>query len=180
MGVPHCLWMYDLAGPDTPPYKTRDAVIQQIYGNYLTNCTAGIDYAVATWVTGNSIIAPTRFDAVVFVVDDVGNSLVKKLGGSTVRAKNSSTVLGTTLLDVTGGGCAEVYWARCVNSHEAAGAIFHEAAHLKSGQDEPMHRAPGVRVLSGKGGGYQYPSWGDLEFYEKAIKRKITVRDKVP
>ena len=180
--VAHVLWMYDLAGPDTE-WKTRDQVIRMLYGNYLTNCTGrqyGIEYAVSTWVTSNTTIAAQKYDAVVFMIGDIKASLVKKLGGSIERARNNQKHLGTTLLGATGGGLAEIYWDRCFNSFEVAAAIFHEAAHLKSGQDDTMHDAAGVRVLSAAGGQFQYPSWEDLEFYQAAIKRPITVRTKVP
>ena len=74
---------------------------------------------------------------------------------------------------------AEVYWNRCVSSLEVAGAVFHEAAHGMSQQADGMHSfvAPGagttrVRVLAAQQPGIaQFPSWGDLVFYEAAIKR---------
>ena len=179
MGVQHTLWIFDMAGANSQ-FKDRGEVLKIINGLFLANCNAGIDSATARWVASNAIIAPGKFDAVVFVIDDIRHSLVKKLGGSTDRASKNSTVLGTTLLGATGGGLAEVYWDRCVNNSEIAGAIFHEAAHLKSEQDESMHTAKEVRILSAKGGQHQHPSWGDLEFYEAAIKRAITLRTKVP
>lgn len=168
--------MFDLAGPDTQ-FQTRDQVIQIINGIYLANCNAGIDYAYAKWVKPDLIISPNKFDAVVFMVNDVRDSLLKKIGGS---AQINPKALGTTLLGATGGGLAEVYWNRCLNNYETAGAIFHEAAHLKSGQIDSMHQASGVRVLKENGGQYEYPSWNDLEFYEAAIKRPITLRTNVP
>lgn len=187
MGIQHTLWMFDMAGRDDA-YKTRDQVKKIIDAIYLANCNDGIDNAFSKWIAYGETIAPNRFDAVVFVIDDTRHSLVRKIGGDVSDADQSPTVLGTTALGATGGGLAEVYWDRCVNHYEVAGAIFHEAAHLKSDMGKEMHdwKSPAqsggmaLRILSAKGGTYQYPSWGDLTFYEAAVKRAITLRTKAP
>ena len=170
MAFQHILWVFDLAGPDTE-FKKRDEALLKLNADYLANFGDAIAHAEAKWVDSNATIAPNKFDAVVFLIGDIRQSLAKKLGGTPPQ---KMTALGSTLLGATGGGLAEVYWDRCINSFEVAGSIFHEAAHLKSEQDDSMHNADGVRVLRADGGSFRDPSWGDLDFYEAAIKRPIS------
>ena len=179
MSIMHIVWIFDLAGADTQ-FKNRDDTLQTLYGNYLANCLDdGISFASGTWVTSNTIIAPGKFDAVVFVVTDVNASVGAHVGGNVQNL--ASNALGNTVLGATGGGVAEVYWDRCFNNDEVAQAIFHEAAHLKSNQGEGMHTARrGLRVLRKDGSSFKFPSWDDLEFYSAAIKQPVTLRRRVP
>ena len=173
--------------------KSLDAVMSRLNSLFLANCVGGVNanfvIGAATGTLATPPITPAQFDAVVFLVGDVGRSLAPKIGRQVKPTTVSNPlVLGTTYLGQPGGGLAEVYWDRCYNNEEAAGAIFHEAAHLKSGLDDPMHTwkspvphgGPGLKVLSATGGKYPTPSWDDFEFYSSAITSQITVRTTIP
>ncbi|CAG9252168.1 hypothetical protein PUN4_180106 [Paraburkholderia unamae] len=178
MAIQHILWVFDLAGQNTD-YKTRTESKKRLDLLFLSNCNNGIESARSEWVGSATIIAPHEFDAVVFLIPNVGQSLINKVGVDVSVVKADITALGYTATGMPGGGVSEVYWDRCLNSQEVASSIFHEAAHLKS-ENGKMHDKPRMRVLSVKGATYDYPSWEDLEFYEAAIKRRITLRTKVP
>lgn len=190
--IDHTLWVIN-ASARYMGQKSLDTVMSRLNSLFLANCVGDVNanFAIgsATGTLAPPPITPAQFDAVVFLVGDVSRSLGPKIGqqvrATTVR---NPLVLGTTFLSVPGGGLAEVYWDRCFNNEEAAGAIFHEAAHLKSGLDDPMHtwKSPvphggaGLKVLSATGGKFPVPSWDDFEFYSSAITKQITVRTTIP
>jgi hypothetical protein len=184
MRIAHTLWLFDLAGADAA-FKTKAEVQKFIQGAYLDNMLddAGAPHGIASasvrWVSAAEVIAPAKFDAVVFVVPDVRYGLLKRVGGSTEQAMQDTTVFGTTALDHPMGGMAEVYWERCKNTEDAASSILHEAAHLKSGQSDKMHSAKDVRIFSKTGTGRSL-SWGDIDFYKAAIRRPVKLRTRVP
>ena len=143
--------------------------------------------SAAAKLAASASIAPGRFDAVVFLVKDVSSSLRAVIPGVPLTPLGPA-VTGNTVLRVSGGGLAKVYWNRCFNDKEVAWAIFHEAAHLKSGLAGQMHTAvvgpphggPGIRVLTAAGAGASSPSSDDFEFYMMAIAKQITVRTRIP
>lgn len=191
--IQHTLWVFDAGARDFRS-KTIPEAIGLLNALFLPNCVGdvGVNFtinsAVATPVAGGPI-APGRFDAVVFLVRDVSHSLSAKIGAKlSANAQNNNMVLGSTFIGHPAGGLAEVFWDRCFNNNEAAGAIFHEAAHLKSGLADKMHTATvgaphggsGLKVLSAIGGKHAIPSYDDLEFYSNAITNQITVRTQIP
>ncbi|GAC1420593.1 MAG: hypothetical protein NVSMB6_22300 [Burkholderiaceae bacterium] len=171
------LWLFDLVGLTD---VKQNEISEILNGRFLGNCRdARIVSTRTKWApTPQSTIAPLKFDAVVFLVNNFRQSLLPIVGGA--RPAPGSESLGTTALGASGGGMAEVYWKRCVNISEVCTSLFHEAAHLKSGKGGEMHDAPGVRALAKKGSTAIHPSWSDLEFFTAAIKRPVQVRTKVP
>jgi hypothetical protein len=192
MNIDHTLWVFDtIVGLRDFRNKSLPEVLNMLNLEYLSNCvgvvpggTDTIVSAVATRVNG-ALIAPGRFDAVVFLVKDATHSFGPKIGGS---GPNSPDVLGRTFLGASGGGLAEVYWDTCFSSKEMAAAIFHEAAHLKSGKGQEMHDqtvgrphgGPGLRVLRANGASFASPSGDDLDFYSVAITKTIALRTRIP
>jgi len=169
------LWLFDLVGLTDVKQADISGIID---GRFLANCRDDqVRSAKTSWAT-TSPIAAKPFDAVVFLVVDFRQSLAPKIGGS--RPGPSDDALGNTYQGSPTGGLAEVYWDKCLNLSEVCTSIFHEAAHLKSGEGAAMHDAAGVRALAKKGAKAVHPSWADLEFFTAAIKRKITLRTTVP
>lgn len=156
----------------------------------LNNCTDSEVVSATARLAGGQTIAPGIYDSVVFVVKDLNHSLINKIGGDVTEPTNNARILGLTLIGSAGGGVAEVYWDRCINDIEAADSIFHESAHLKSEQVDAMHNyiiqgigggdTLKVRVLSKYGSGAAVMSWGDIDFYSKAIRNSIRVRTSPP
>jgi hypothetical protein len=191
--IQHTLWVID-AGARDFRYKTIPDAVRILNTVFFPNCLGDvgtnftIDAAIAQQATGT--ITPGAFDAVVFLVRDVTQSLpVTKLSQTlTPTTVTNSKVLGNTWLGLAGGDLAEVFWDRVYSNQEAANSIFHEAAHLKSGQGDAMHTAtvgaphggPGLKVLAAQGGGVINPSGDDFDFYMKAITSRITLRTKIP
>jgi hypothetical protein len=189
--INHTIWLVDTGLRDFR-HKSIPETLGRINGIFLSNCIGNV--ATDTIVSATARLAATvpittaRFDAVVFLVRNVAQSLAPRIGRSPTRALNDPSVLGTTFLGSPGGGLAEVYWERCFSDSEAASAIFHEAAHLKSGLGEAMHIQKvgarhggwGLRVLTEKGGAFPFPSEDDLDFYSSAITKPILLRSAVP
>lgn len=192
--VQHTLWVID-AGARDFRYKTIPDAVRILNTVFFPNCLGDvgtnfkIDAAIAQVATGTTI-TPGAFDAVVFLVRDVTQSLPVTKLNQTLKPSTvtNSKVLGNTWLGLSGGGLAEVFWDRLFSNQEAANSIFHEAAHLKSGLDDAMHTAtvgaphggPGLRVLAAQGGGVISPSGDDFDFYMKAITNRIALRTKIP
>ena len=155
---------------------------------FLAECVGGqITRAVSEWRQHDVKFTPGDYDAVVFVITDPSASLGTTLGRPPTKALASSTILGTTFLSQPGGDLAEVYFDRCLNDDALCNAIFHEAGHLKSNLDDPMHKfstpgvgGKGVRVLAGTSYATVLPSWDDIDFFTQYISRKATFRSTVP
>ncbi|MGP0020921.1 MAG: hypothetical protein ACLPHP_20300 [Candidatus Sulfotelmatobacter sp.] len=191
--IQHTLWVFPV-GLRAFRFATIPEAMTLLNGLFLSACNGSnvgnftISSAVGTVATGSSI-SPAAFDAVVFLVRDPSQSLMPRVG-ATVPATvvNDPMVLGFTSIGQSGGPLAEVYWDRCFSNNEAAGAIFHEAAHAKSGLGNSMHTqtvgaphgGPGLRVLSARGGKFPAPSGDDIDFYSNNIPKQITVRTQVP
>jgi hypothetical protein len=190
--IQHTLWVIN-ASARAMIFKSLDVVISRLNNLFLANCVGDVNanFAIgaATGALATPPITPAPYDAVVFLVGDVGRSLGPKIGQQVKPTTVSNPlVLGSTFMAGSVAGLAEVYWDRCINNEEAAGAIFHEAAHLKSGLADAMHTwksavphgGPGLKVLSATGGKFPTPSWDDFEFYSNAITKQITVRTNIP
>jgi len=191
--IQHTLWVFD-AGVRDFRFKSIPGAIGMLNALYLSNCIGDtganftVQSAVAMLAPGR-MIAPQRFDAVVFLVRDPSQSLIAKTGGDIMEPSNNPKAAGFTVAGNSAvAGLAEVYWDRCFNNSEVAASIFHEAAHLKSGLGRSMHTqtvgaphgGPGLRVLSDQGSSKGFPSEDDLDFYADAITKPITVRSLVP
>lgn len=84
--------------------------------------------------------APTLLDTdvVVYLVRNIGKSVISAKGGNVSLAENNDKVLGLTDLNLK---ISEVYFDRLYDgsAKELAGAAYHEAAHIKSNMDNSMH-----------------------------------------
>jgi hypothetical protein len=113
-------------------------------------------------------------------------ALTEIAGGSIARV--GANTLGLTTLDLPRGDFAEVFWDRCRNHDEVASSLFHEASHLRSRMGDEMHTfsfpgygGVGLRVLRERGSAQKFPSYDDLLFYGRAVKRAVArQRDRVP
>lgn len=187
--INHTIWVFNLAtvgrltGNQT---QTIDGSLRHLNVALLPECTdAQIVTATARLAAGTTI-APGLNDAVVFIVRDPAKSIHARLNMDISSAQNNPRALGLTAVGRRP-GLAEVFWERCMNDQEVACAIFHEAAHLMSEQDNAMHNffipntgGGGVRVLARDGGHHQFLSAGDIEFYQNAIRRGVPMRTQVP
>ena len=193
MNIDHTLWVFDtIVGLRDHRNKSLPDALKLLNGAYLSYCQGAVPggsahtivSAIGKQVTGSQV-SPSAFDAVVFLVKDPTQSFGPKIGGT---AANQADVLGRTFLGAAGGGLAEVYWDLCRGNNELAAAIFHEAAHLKSGLGQQMHTAtvgaphggPGLRVLRANGASFFAPSGDDCDFYSIAIPNRIALRTKPP
>jgi hypothetical protein len=186
--INHTLWVVNVSA--RPFHASITGAIAELNEQFLSNCLGDVEGGQFTCGSAIAVerspITPTPYDAVVFLVNNVNVSVTAKLGANMQAIPGNA--LGDTLLGAPGGGCAEVFWDRCFGDAEAARAIFHEAAHLKSGMANAMHVAvvgaphggPGLRVLSAPGGSFKFPSYDDLEFYQRAIPRRIQNRTQAP
>lgn len=185
------LWVFPV-GRRAFRYATIPEAISLLNGIFLSDCNGNVGNfkvtAVGTVATG-STISPGPFDAVVFLVRDAPQSLMPRVGAAApITVVSNRMVLGFTSLSLSVGPLSEVYWDGCNSNNEAAAAIFHEAAHAKSGLDNAMHTAtvgvphggPGLRALSALGGKSPLPSKDDLDFYSNVVPKQITVRNHVP
>ncbi|MGH9947193.1 MAG: hypothetical protein ACRD6X_08350 [Pyrinomonadaceae bacterium] len=77
-------------------------------------------------------------DVIVYLVSRVAKSVIGKKGGSTALAESNGNLLGMTDLNLK---ICEVYFDRLYEGSpkELSGAVFHEAAHIKSNKDNSMH-----------------------------------------
>lgn len=190
--IQHTLWVFPV-GLRAFRFATIPEAMNLLNGLFLSECKGNvgnftISSSVGTVASG-STITPAPFDATVFLVRDPSQSLMPRVR-ATVPANvvNDQMVLGFTSVGQSGGPLAEVYWDRCFNNNEAAGAIFHEAAHAKSGLGDSMHTqtvgaphgGPGLRVLSARGGKFPAPSGDDIDFYSNNIPKQINVRIQIP
>lgn len=78
-------------------------------------------------------------DVIVYLVRNIEKSVIKKQGGTVATAEVNDKILGMTDLNKK---ICEVYADRLFqdSSKELAGAVYHEMAHVKSNQDNSMHK----------------------------------------
>lgn len=78
-------------------------------------------------------------DVVVYVVRNIGKSVITAKGGSVAAAEADGNILGMTDLNLK---ICEVYFDRVYDGSpkELSGACYHEAAHIKSNMDNGMHK----------------------------------------
>ena len=78
-------------------------------------------------------------DVIVYMVRNIEKSVIKKQGGTVATAEANDKILGMTDLNKR---ICEVYADRLFQDSpkELSGAIYHEVAHIKSNQDNAMHK----------------------------------------
>ena len=112
-----------------------------------------------------------KTDVIVYFVDNPENGVIKSQGGNVAMA--AGTILGLTDLNKK---ICEIYFDRIYtdSSKEFAGACYHEAAHIKSNQDNTMH--------TGKDGFLKdspdyngSPTTKNDEFVAKHLNRDVTM-----
>ena len=94
------------------------------------------DAVIAEYGTTPSLVDT---DVIVYLVRNIEKSVIKKQGGTVATAEANENILGMTDLNKK---ICEVYADRMFqdSSKELAGAIYHEMAHIKSNQDNSMHK----------------------------------------
>lgn len=78
-------------------------------------------------------------DVIVYMVRNIEKSVIKNQGGTVATAEANDKILGMTDLNKK---ICEVYADRLFQDSpkELSGAIYHEVAHIKSNQDNAMHK----------------------------------------
>lgn len=112
-------------------------------------------------------------DVIVYLVRNIEKSVIKKQGGSVAIAEANDKVLGLTDLNKK---ICEVYADRLFqdSSKELSGAIYHEMAHIKSNQDNSMHKnKDGFLTDSPDYNGN--PSEDNAKFMAANIGKKVTM-----
>jgi hypothetical protein len=94
--------------------------------------------ADAVFVEDGNSPALIKTDVIVYLVESINSSVIEKNGGNVAIARSDGNVLGLTDLNKK---ICEVYYDRLYEGSpkELAGACYHEAAHIKSNQDNAMH-----------------------------------------
>lgn len=112
-------------------------------------------------------------DVIVYMLRNIGKSIISKKGGSVAMAEANDKVLGMTDLNHK---ICEVYADRLFqnSSKELSGAIYHEVAHIKSNQDNAMHKDKNG-FLKESPDYYGSPSDENAAFMAKHIGRKVSM-----
>lgn len=181
--IRHTLWVVDHIGPAHLIGNQVQTVLGAIGVLNLAFMAPLVTNPLADSITAQLSATPNFApgDAVVFLVLNPARSVLP-------NSPTKPSVLGKSAYVPGAPSICEVYWERCFNDLEVAGALFHEAAHGMSQQDDDMHDyrssgigGPGVRVLAEQQQGVpKLPSYADLEFYAAAIRRRTTFVTSVP
>jgi len=133
---------------------------------------------------------PGMFDAVVFLTTIAfkgSGSILKRAGVSPEEATLNENLKGLTATPLPGGGISEVYWNRCELLSGVAGAIFHEACHLKfkAKRHNEMHDAVGsdgkkVWILGTNNMNAAHPNTADIEVFKSKIPNAVPLRNRLP
>jgi len=112
-------------------------------------------------------------DVIVYVVRDISKSVISKQGGSVAIAEADGNIMGLTDLNKK---ICEVYFDRIYqdSSKELAGAIYHEAAHIKSNMDNSMHTNKDG-FLKAKPDYYGDPTDDNNSFFGGHLGKKVTM-----
>lgn len=120
-------------------------------------------------------ITPTlqETDVIVYVVRNIGKSVITAKGGTVAAAEADTNILGLTDLNLK---ICEVYFDRLYDgsAKELAGACYHEAAHIKSNMDNGMHNDQNG-FLKGKPDYYGSPTDENNKFVGKHLGRKVSM-----
>ena len=100
--INHTLWIFDRASRETD-FKTKEQSLIILNNLFLANCIDDDVTSARAVLTTSGTITPGKYDAVVFLVQDLIHSVAKKAGGNISIAAASSNVLGTTSLGLGGG-----------------------------------------------------------------------------
>jgi hypothetical protein len=112
-------------------------------------------------------------DVIVYVVRNISKSVISKQSGSVAVAEADTSIMGLTDLNKK---ICEVYFDRIYqdSSKELAGAIYHEAAHIKSNMDNAMHTNRDG-FLKAKPDYYGDPTDDNNTFFGGHLGRKVTM-----
>jgi hypothetical protein len=131
--------------------------------------------SVGVW-WGPDSYTPSLFDTdvIVYVVPDVGQSIIAANGGTAARAVANTNILGLT--DLNSKIC-EVYFDRMFqgSAKELAGAVYHEAAHIKSNIDDALHSGQDG-FLTGSPDYDGNPTIKNTSFFATHLARKVSMR----
>ncbi|MGH9947710.1 MAG: hypothetical protein ACRD6X_10950 [Pyrinomonadaceae bacterium] len=113
-------------------------------------------------------------DVIVYVLRDVGESVIAANGGTAAMAVADTNLLGLT--DLNSKIC-EIYFDRMYagNPKLVAGAAYHEAAHVKSNMDNAMHKNQDG-FLKAAPDYYGSPSTKNTAFFKSHLARKVNMR----
>ena len=113
--------------------------------------------------------------------------ILKRAGVSPEEATLNENLKGLTATPLPGGGISEVYWNRCELLSGVAGAIFHEACHLKfkAKRHNEMHDAVGsdgkkVWILGTNNMNAAHPNTADIEVFKSKIPNAVPLRNRLP
>lgn len=127
----------------------------------------------AVLVEDGNTPSPADTDVIVYMVRNVGKSVIKAQGGSAAIAEGNDGILGLTDLNLK---ICEVYADRLYEDspRELSGAIYHETAHIKSNMDNAMHT--GKSGFLGASPDYNgSPTDDNNEFVAKHLGRKVSM-----
>jgi len=113
-------------------------------------------------------------DVIVYVVPDVGQSIIAANGGTAAMAVANPNILGLTDLNAK---ICEVYFDRMFqgSAKELAGAAYHEAAHIKSNIDDKLHNGQDG-FLKGAPDYNGNPTIKNTTFFSTHLGRKVNMR----
>lgn len=112
-------------------------------------------------------------DVIVYMVRSIAKSVISAKGGNISMAEADGNVLGVTDLNLK---ICEVYFDRVFDGSpkELAGACYHETAHIKSNQDNAMHKGQnGFLKASPDYNGS--PTDSNVAFMAKHLDRKVNM-----
>ena len=131
------------------------------------------DAGTAALVEDGTTPSILETDVIVYMVRNISKSVIKAQGGSVATAEANDKILGMTDLNKK---ICEVYADRLYEDSpkELSGAIFHEAAHIKSNQDNAMHtNKTGFLGASPDYNGT--PTDDNVQFLATNLGRKLTM-----
>lgn len=143
-------------------------------GEVVKKVPAQFSAAEVWWVPDYWATNAADTDVFVYVVTNVGQSVVAPAGGDISRAIGDDNILGMTAL-MGNTAISEVYWDRMHNLKELSGAAFHEAAHNKAlyGQEE-LHKMGGF--FREKPDYLSSPTADNYSFLARHLSKKVTQR----
>jgi hypothetical protein len=178
MAVAFTFWIFNLVDITDVKQDEIGLRLQQIL-NRCVSTKGGIASASVRWAGQDDSISPAKFDVVVYLCE-LYNSMIRRAGGDNGEARRDLSANGLTTIGLAGGPVPEVYWDRGT-LNETVIALFHEAAHAKSGQGhDTMNSDAGLNVLDARCNPNAVPNTADIKFFQKAILRPIGLRATTP
>ncbi len=179
------LWVFDCVGLTDVKLADLKLILDTVFLSPMKAKNKSIVSARAKMVDRSETIAPSKFDAVVFLTT-IGfrgsGSIIKIATGNVDEAIGDDTKAGLTDVFAPGGGVSEVYWYRNTFLTDVAGSIFHEACHLKFQEKnkEEMHNSSvngqHVRVLARRAPSLAHPNNADLVIFASKVPHAVKLR----